>query len=314
MELQDLTDIIPKDVEIFKAVFEQKGIVKAIKVEGQGGMSRKNVEKWRKFVRTFKAKDLGTITIKGTEIISPLSRYTTPEVLQKIVKKMKAKDGDLICFIGGDFEVVNRSLSELRLALGKELNLIPANLYNFLWVVDFPLFEWDEDEKRWVAKHHPFTSCKKEFLDTFDTDQGSAIANAYDIVLNGYELGGGSIRIHNPEVQERMFKALGIPPDVAQINFSFLIEALKYGAPPHGGLAIGLDRLTMLMAGTDNIQDVIAFPKTRAAVLLLGDAPSLVKSDQIEILGIELTEDTKELLEKEREEAERAAKKETKEE
>lgn len=314
MELQDLTDIIPKDVEIFKAVFEQKGIVKAIKVEGQGGMSRKNVEKWRKFVRTFKAKDLGTITIKGTEIISPLSRYTTPEVLQKIVKKMKAKDGDLICFIGGDFEVVNRSLSELRLALGKELNLIPANLYNFLWVVDFPLFEWDEDEKRWVAKHHPFTSCKKEFLDTFDTDQGSAIANAYDIVLNGYELGGGSIRIHNPEVQERMFKALGIPPDVAQINFSFLIEALKYGAPPHGGLAIGLDRLTMLMAGTDNIQDVIAFPKTRAAVLLLGDAPSLVKSDQIEILGIELTEDTKELLEKEREEAERAAKKEAKEE
>jgi aspartyl-tRNA synthetase len=302
MELKELTDIIPKDIEIFKSIFENKGIIKAIKVDGQGAMSKKTIEKWRRFIRTFKAKDLGIISIKGSEVSTPLSRYTTPEVIQKIVARMDAKDGDLICFIGGEPAIVNRSLSELRLALAKELNLIPKDKFNFLWVIDFPLFEWDEEEKRWVAMHHPFTSCKKEFLDTFDTDQGSAIANAYDIVLNGYELGGGSIRIHNPEVQERMFKALGIPPEIAQINFSFLIEALKYGAPPHGGLAIGLDRLTMLMAGTENIQDVIAFPKTRAAVLLLGDAPNVVTNEQLEILGIELTEETKELLRKEKEE------------
>ena len=181
------------------------------------------------------------------------------------------------------------------------MNLIPKKQFNFLWVVDWPSFEWDEGEKRWSSMHHPFTSCKDEYLDTFDTNPEEVLANAYDIVLNGYEIGGGSIRIHDPDIQQRVFNVLKIPPEIAEQNFSFLIEAFKYGAPPHGGLAIGLDRLVMIMVDEPGIREVIAFPKTKMAVLPLGDAPSTVTKDQLEILGIELTPETELLLKKKQE-------------
>jgi aspartyl-tRNA synthetase len=181
------------------------------------------------------------------------------------------------------------------------MNIIPEDQFNFLWVVDFPSFEWSEENKRWTAMHHPFTSCKEEFLDTFDKNPEEALANAYDIVLNGYEVGGGSIRIHDPEVQERVFKVLGIPPEIAEQNFSFLIEALKYGAPPHGGLAIGLDRLVMIMVNEPGIREVIAFPKTKMAVLPLGDAPNIVTDEQLDELGIQLKPEVKLMLEKKKE-------------
>lgn len=302
LELQDITDIIPKDSKIFKPVFDGDGIIMAIKVPDFAGLSRKKWEKIRKFVRQFKAKDAANISIVDGELKSPLNKYLGEEPVKEIAEELNADEGDMIILIGdADKSIVYRALGELRLKIGKDLNLIPENEYNFLWVVDFPLFEYDYDEQRWTAMHHPFTSPKKEYLDSFDENPEGALANAYDVVLNGYELGGGSIRIHKPEVQERMFKTLGIPPEIAKINFEFLVEALKYGAPPHGGLAIGLDRLVMLVVGTDNIRDVIAFPKTRNAKLPLGDAPSRVQPEQLETLGIEIKPEVLQLLEQEKE-------------
>ncbi len=299
LQLVEITDLIPKDVSIFKFVFEQKhGIISAIKIEGEGNISNKNFNKWRAYVQKFKTKELANIKLIDKEIKSPLTKYLSEGVIKKIIKRLEAKDGDLIVLAGGKSSNVYRGLGELRIKLANDMNLIPKDQYNFLWVVDFPSFEWSEEEKRWTAMHHPFTSFKEEFLETFQDDPEEVLANAYDIVLNGYELGGGSIRIHNPELQEKVFKVLAIPPEIAEQNFSFLIEALKYGAPPHGGLAIGLDRLVMLMTDEPNIREVIAFPKTKMAILPLGDAPNTVTEDQLDILGIELTTETKLLLEK----------------
>jgi len=292
LEIEDIMDLIPKDIPIFKDIFESKGCIKAIKADGLANLSKKKLEKLisqlRRFVRNYKAKDIGHITIKSDKIKSPLTRFLDEKQIQKIIKRMDAREGDLILFVGAEEKIVLRTLGEVRTKLAREHDLIPQDKFNFLWVIDFPLFEWDEDEERWVAMHHPFTSCKKEFINNFDTNQAEAIANAYDIVLNGFELGGGSIRINKPEIQERMFKALGIDEKTVQRNFSFLVEALKYGAPPHGGLAIGFDRLVMLMVGEDNIREVIAFPKTKSAILPLGGAPSIVDDSQLEELGIEI--------------------------
>jgi len=302
LELVDITDLIPKDVSIFKDVFEQKhGIISAINIEGYGDISNKNFNKWRAYVQKFKTKELANIKILENEIKTPLTKFLNEEVMQNIIKRLNAKVGDLIVLAGGKSSNIYRGLGELRIKLANDMNLIPKNQYNFLWVVDWPSFEWDEGEKRWSSMHHPFTSCKEEYLDTFDTNPEEVLANAYDIVLNGYEIGGGSIRIHDPDVQERVFKVLEIPPEIAEQNFSFLIEAFKYGAPPHGGLAIGLDRLVMIMVDEPGIREVIAFPKTKMAVLPLGDAPGTVTEDQLEILGIELMPETKLLLKKKQE-------------
>ena len=255
-------------------------------------MGKKKFEKLisqlRRFVENYKAKDIGFIVLKPDKVKSPLTRFLDETEIQRIIKRMDASEGDLILFVGASEEIVLRTLGEVRIKIAKDHDLIPSDQYNFLWIVDFPLFEWDEDEERWIAMHHPFTSCKKEFIKTFDTNQKEALANAYDIVLNGFELGGGSIRIHRPEIQQRMFEALGIDSDTVKRNFSFLVEALQYGAPPHGGLAIGLDRLVMLMVGEDNIREVIAFPKTKSAILPLGNAPDIVDKEQLEELGIEI--------------------------
>ncbi len=298
LELVEITDLIPKDVSIFKEVFEKNGIMSAIKIEGHGNISNKSFNKWRSYVQKFKTKELANIKLIDNTIKTPLTKYLNDKVMKKIIKKLGAKEGDLIVLAGGKSSSVYRGLGELRKKLGKDLNLIPEDQFNFLWIVDFPLFEWNEEEKRWAAMHHPFTSCKKEFIDSFEDNPGDVLANAYDIVLNGYEIGGGSIRIHDPEIQEKAFKVLGIPPEIAEQNFSFLIEALKYGAPPHGGLAIGLDRLVMLMVDELGIREVIAFPKTKMAVLPLGDAPSQVLDEQLDVLGIELKPEIRLLLDK----------------
>jgi len=302
MELVDLTELIPINTKIFKSVFENNGIICGIKVEGYGNISTQKLNQLRRYVQEdFKAKDLSNIALVNGEIKSALTKYLGEDVIKKIINKMNAKDGDNI-FIVGDAKrsIVYKTLGELRLYFAKELNIIPKDRYDFLWIIDFPLFEWNEEEKRWAAMHHPFTSPKDEFVDNFDKEPEKALAKAYDIVLNGFELGGGSIRIHKPEMQVRMFNTLKIPPEVAQINFSFLIEALKYGAPPHGGLAIGLDRLVMLMVGAENIRDVIAFPKLANAKLPIGDAPNLVLKEQLDILGIEIKPEILQLLEQEK--------------
>ncbi|MFX1237159.1 MAG: aspartate--tRNA ligase [Promethearchaeota archaeon] len=302
LELVEITDLIPKDVLIFKQVFEQKhGIISAIKIDNKADISNKAFNKWRAYVQKFKTKELANIKLVDGEFVSPLTKYLSEDVIKGIFKRLKAKEGDLVVIAGGKSSNVYRGLGELRIKLANDMNLIPKDKFNFLWVVDFPLFEWSEDDKRWTAVHHPFTSCKPEFLDTFDKNPEDALANAYDIVLNGYEIGGGSIRIHNPEIQERVFKTLAIPPEIAEQNFSFLVEALKYGAPPHGGLAIGLDRLVMIMVDEPGIREVIAFPKTKMAVLPLGDAPSPVTEEQLADLGIELTPEVRLQLEKKKE-------------
>ncbi|MFX1276161.1 MAG: aspartate--tRNA ligase [Promethearchaeota archaeon] len=299
LELVEITDLIPKDVSIFKNVFEQKnGIISAINIKGQGDISNKNFNKWRAYVQKFKTKELANIKLIDNVIKSPLTKYLSEDIIKKIIKRLGSKDGDLIILAGEKSSNVYRGLGELRIKLANDMNLIPKDQFNFLWVVDFPSFEWSEEDKRWTAMHHPFTSFKEEYLDTFQENPEEVLANAYDIVLNGYEIGGGSIRIHDPKVQEKVFKVLGIPPKIAEQNFSFLIEALKYGAPPHGGLAIGLDRLVMLMVDEPGIREVIAFPKTRMAVLPLGDAPNVVTDEQLDVLGLELKPETRLALER----------------
>ncbi len=302
MELTEITDLIPEEVSFLKPIIDDKnGLITAINVKGYGTTSNKKMNKLRKFVQIFKAKDVGYVNVlKNGEIKSPLTRFTSEEKIGKIVERMEAEEGDLILFVGDDKEIAYRSMGELRIEMAKEMNLIPEDKFNFLWVIDFPLFEWSEEQQRWTAMHHPFTSCKPEYVDTFDKDPGSAFANAYDIVLNGYEIGGGSIRIHNTEVQSRMFKALGISDEMIEINFSFLTEALRYGAPPHGGIALGLDRIVMIMTGEPNIQDVIAFPKLRNARMPLGDAPSFVEDKQLDELGIDIKPEIRALIEKEK--------------
>ncbi len=302
MELQDLTEVIPDDVSIFKKVFENNGIIKGIKVNNYGDISNSQFKRLRNYViNDFKVKDLGSIMLREDEIKTPLSRFTSQEVIDDIIDNMSAEKGDLILFIGGDEEKVHQALGELRLKLAKERDLIPKDKFNFLWVVDFPLFEYNYDEQRWTAMHHPFTSCKKEFLDNFDTDPGNALANAYDIVLNGYEIGGGSIRIHDLDVQRRMFNTLGLSDEEVEVNFKFLMGAFRYGAPPHGGIALGIDRILMLMTDEESIRDVIAFPKNRNAQLPIGDAPSPISKEQLDVLGIELKEEVMVELNKEKE-------------
>ncbi len=301
LELVDITDLIPEGISIFKEVYETNGIMSAINIKGKGDISPKAFNKWKSYVQKFKTKELANIKIIDGEAKSPLTKYLPDDVMKSIIERLDGKDGDLIVLAGGKNTNIWRGLGELRLKLASDMNLIPEGQFNFLWVVDFPSFEWSEEDKRWTAMHHPFTSCKKEFLDTFDKNPGEVLANAYDVVLNGYEIGGGSIRIHDPEVQERVFKVLGIPPEIAEQNFSFLIEAFKYGAPPHGGLAIGLDRLVMVMVDEPGIREVIAFPKTKMAVLPLGDAPNLVTDEQLDVLGIELKPEVKLMLEKKKE-------------
>lgn len=295
MELINLSELASKmDFKVFKSAVENGGEVKAIVVEdGAAYYSRKDIDQLQSFASIYGAKGLAWVKVTEEGLNGPISKFFDEDITAELLNKTEAKAGDLVLFVADKKDVVAASLAQLRNKLGKDRGLIDPNKYNFLWVTDWPLFEYDEESERYVAAHHPFTAPKKEHEEMLETDPTNVEANAYDIVLNGFELGGGSIRIHKSELQEKMFKALGFTEEQAQEQFGFLIEAFKYGAPPHGGIALGLDRLVMLLSGRTNLRDTIAFPKTASASCLLTDAPSEVSNSQLHELHLQLDLDEK---------------------
>ena len=277
MLLQDLTEVV-KDVD-FK-VFSQAPVVKAIVVKGNADKySRKNIDKLTEFAKQFGAKGLAWVKFTDGSLNGPVAKFLTRASLQ-------LEDNDLVLFVADTLEVANNTLGALRTRIAKELDMVDNSTFNFLWVVDWPMFEWSEEEGRYMSAHHPFTLPTEESAHELEGDLAKVRAVAYDIVLNGYELGGGSLRINQRELQERMFKALGFTAEEAADQFGFLLEAMNYGFPPHGGLAIGLDRFVMLLAGEDNIREVIAFPKNNKATDPMTQAPSLVSDKQLEELAL----------------------------
>ncbi|NCC79650.1 MAG: aspartate--tRNA ligase [Clostridia bacterium] len=296
MELKNLTDLVENsDFAVFKNAIEQKGSVRAITLSGGASMGRKDIDRLGDFVKTYRAKGLAYIQLKEEGIKSPLSKFLSEEEFNAIIERSEARTGDVIFIVADKNEVVFQSLGALRLELAKKYNLLEGTEeFKFAWVTEFPLLERDEEAGRFVALHHPFTSPMEEDLHLLDTDPGAARAKAYDMVLNGEELGGGSIRIHDSKLQEKMFTLLGFSKEEAWERFGFLLEAFKYGPPPHGGLAFGMDRLVMFLAGTDNIKDVIAFPKNQNAYDPMSEAPNTVDPVQLKELGIDVVKKTEE--------------------
>ena len=288
MEITNITeDVKDMDFVVFKSAIEAGGSVRALCLKGGADLGRKPIDKLGEFVKTYKAKGLAWIQIKEDGIKSSIAKFLTDDVTNSIVKTMNAEVGDAIFIVADKNSVVFQSLGALRLELAKQFDLIKdKNEFNFTWITEFPLFEYSEEDGRYYAAHHPFTSPMDEDLDMVETNPGEVRSKAYDLVLNGEELGGGSIRIHDSKLQQRMFKALGFTEESAQERFGFLIDAFKFGPPPHGGLAFGLDRMVMFLAGTENIKDVIAFPKNQNAYCYLSEAPNVVDKKQLEELGI----------------------------
>ena len=290
MELHDVSDIV-KDCGfgVFTGALENGGSVRGINAEGQGAMPRKKIDKLVEFAKGYGAKGLAYIAIAedGTRK-SSFAKFMTDEEMDALVAAMDGKAGDLLLFAADKKKLVYDVLGALRLELAKQMDLLDKNEYRFVWVTEFPLLEWSEEENRFTAMHHPFTMLMEEDLPLLDTDPGKVRAKAYDIVLNGNEIGGGSVRIHQDDIQERMFEALGFTKEAAHEQFGFLLDAFKYGVPPHAGLAYGLDRLVMLMAKADTIRDVIAFPKVKDASCLMTQSPSQVSEAQLHELGLDL--------------------------
>ncbi|MBE6164205.1 aspartate--tRNA ligase [Streptococcus gallolyticus] len=283
MLLQDLTEVV-KDVD-FK-VFSQAPVVKAIVVKGNADKySRKNIDKLTEFAKQFGAKGLAWVKFTDGAITGPVAKFLT-SIEDKLTVSLQLEENDLVLFVADTLEVANNTLGALRTRIAKELDMVDNSKFNFLWVVDWPMFEWSEEEGRYMSAHHPFTLPTEESAHELEGDLAKVRAVAYDIVLNGYELGGGSLRINQKELQERMFKALGFTAEEANDQFGFLLEAMNYGFPPHGGLAIGLDRFVMLLAGEDNIREVIAFPKNNKAADPMTQAPSLVSDKQLDELAL----------------------------
>ncbi len=292
LELVNVSDIVENSgFQVFSSVVKNGGSVRAINAKGAvEQFARREIDALVDFVKIYGAKGMAWISMKEDGIQSPITKFFTEDEMNALLKRLDAQTGDIIFFVGDKDKVVYDSLGNLRLQLAKKLNLIDESVWDLLWVVDFPLFEYSEEEKRYLAMHHPFTSPKDEDVDKLESDPGNVYAKAYDIVLNGNEIGGGSIRIHTTELQERMLNALGHSNEDAWENFGFLLEALKFGAPPHGGLAFGLDRLAMLLLGCSSIRDVIAFPKVQNASCLMTNAPSRVSSKQLMELGLKIKE------------------------
>ncbi|MFF2887105.1 aspartate--tRNA ligase [Paenibacillus sp. NPDC057967] len=287
LEIEDITDIVASsDVKVFASVAAGGGVVKALNAKGCASWSRKELDDLQPFAARYGGKGLAWITVKDGEWRGPIVKFLKPEEIEALTERLGVEEGDLLTFSADKPKVVADVLGNLRLKLGRDLGLIDDSKFKFAWVVDFPLLGWDEEAKRYVAEHHPFTRPNEEDLHYFDTDPGKIRAQAYDLVLNGYEVGGGSMRIYKREVQEKMFNALSLSPEVAQDKFGYLLDAFEYGTPPHGGIAFGFDRLVMLLAGRTNLRETIAFPKTASATDLLVDAPSEVELSQLEQLHI----------------------------
>ncbi|ADM71423.1 Aspartate--tRNA ligase [Paenibacillus polymyxa E681] len=289
LELINVNDIVATSgVKVFASVIEKGGEVKVLNAKGCGTWSRKDIDDLGPYAARYGAKGLAWIQVKEGEFKGPIVKFFTPEEIEALKERTGAEEGDLLLFSADNKKVVADVLGALRLKIGRHLGLIDDNKFKFAWVVDFPLLGYDEEQKRYVAEHHPFTRPKDEDLGLLDTDPGQVRAQAYDIVLNGYEVGGGSMRIYKRDVQEKMFKALNLAPEEVTDKFGYLLDAFEYGTPPHGGIAFGFDRLVMLLAGRTNLRETIAFPKTASATDLLMDAPAEVDQAQLEQLHIRI--------------------------
>ena len=291
MELAEITDLLGETgFGVFRSAINEGGIVKALKVQDGERLSRKDLDDLRDFAGIFGGKGVAYTRIKQAgEWQSPIAKFLSSDERSTINERVQAKPGDVVLFAADSGRIVNDVLGNLRNTLAQKLNEIPGRQYRFVWITDFPLLEWDEEEKRYKAMHHPFTAPKEEDIDRLESDPASVRARAYDLVLNGAEIGGGSIRIHTTEVQKRVFSALAISADEAEAKFGFLLEALRYGTPPHGGIALGLDRIVAILTGSESIRDVIAFPKTQKAGCLLTGAPTPVNPEQLKELGLKIS-------------------------
>ena len=290
MEIHDITDIFKETTfEIFSNIVKDGGIINAIVLKNEASnVSRKNVDKYTELVKVYKAKALSYLKYNDNELTGSIAKVLTDENKEEIIKKLGLTDNDMVFIVADEKEVAKTALGALRVRLGNDFNLINRDLYNFLWVTEFPMFEYSKEENRYVAAHHPFTSPRKQDMDKLLTDKANCYSRAYDLVLNGYELLSGSVRIHDSETQEKVFEAIDMTPSEAREKFGFFLDAFKYGAPPHCGVGIGLERLIMILADTDNIRDVVAFPKTASASCLMTEAPGRVTEKQLDELGIKI--------------------------
>ena len=293
-EITDLTPLFENtEFAVFKNVIENGGVISALKFENAADRySRKGLDKLQEFVKHgFKAKALAYLKMEKGVLSGSVAKPLSEEEKAAVTEKLNLKDNDLVLIIADSLKIANTALGALRVRLAKELDLVDNSIYKFLWVTEFPMFEYSEEEGRWVAAHHPFTAPHEEDIDKLFTDPEHVSSRAYDLVLNGYELLSGSIRIHDQELQEKVFEAIGLTMEKAKERFGFFLDAFRYGTPPHGGVGIGLERLVMVLAGTDNIRDVVAFPTTNSSLDLMSESPNVVDQAQLDILGIEIAKD-----------------------